>query len=123
VASSEFTDSGSLSTNETVLVEELFVHLFNGEILWTENNQVHMGINVDMLITNWFGCAFEEPDATIDVSFPHVVFSDRFQPCDHFVSGCFDRWLEIILVDSTFTEPAPGYHPDVMMNLYVELFN
>ncbi len=123
MASSEFADSGSFSSNKSSFVEELFVHLFNWEILWTENYQVHMGIDVHMIFTCWFCCAFEKPDTSIDVGFPQVVFSDRFVASDYFVSGSLDRWLEFILVDATFSEPAPGYHPQVVMNLDVELVN
>ena len=123
VASSEFADSGSFSSNETSFVEELFVHLFNRKVFWTENDEVHVGIDVDMLITCWFGCALKEPNSSIDVCFPYVVFSDRFQASDHFVSGAFDGGCQGILVDSSFAEPSPGNHPYVVMNLDIELVN
>jgi len=121
VASSEFTDSGSLSTHETVVVEELFVHLFNWKILWTENNQVHMGIDVHLVFTYGFSCAFEKPYPTVYVVFPKVIFSDCFEASDHFISGFADCCLENILVDSTFTEPSPGYHSDMVVDSFVEL--
>ncbi len=121
MASSEFADSGSFSSNKSSFVEELIVHLFNWKHLWTENDQVHVGIDVHLVFTYGFSCAFEKPYPTVYVVFPKFIFSDCFEASDHFISGFADRCLENILVDSTFTEPTPCYHSDMVVDSFVEL--
>ncbi len=66
-------------------------------------------------------CGFEKPYPTVYVVFPKLIFSDCFEASDHFISGFADRCLENILVDSTFTEPTPCYHSDMVVDSFVEL--
>ncbi len=102
-----------------------------------------MGIDVRMSISYWFRCNFKEPDSSIHMLFPRVVFSKGFQSRDHLVTGSSDWTLPLpvhrmnfflggfelvfgsdeFFFDLTFTEPAELHHSDVVVTSLVELGN
>lgn len=130
MTSSELARSSSFDIDHTLVVEELVVHLFNWKHLRTENDQMHMGINVYFTISACTVCAFVEPYAPVNVFFPELVFSECFHAGYHLVAGFGNLFADTECVayltafggsDFSLTQPSPGDHADMMMALFVEL--
>ncbi len=99
---------------------QVIVHLSIGKHLRTENNQVHVGIDVRLLIVNWFCWAFEEPVTPVYMLRPEWFLSESAQRANHFGSGSDYGLVNEFVVDRADAEPPEGYHSNVMMTFLLE---
>ena len=82
---------------------------------------MHVGIDVRLLIINWFCWTFEEPVTSIYMLSPEWFLSKRSESAYHFGSGSDYGLVNEFVIDRADAEPPEGYHSNVMMTFSLEL--
>ncbi len=99
---------------------QVVVHLPVGKYLWTENDQVHVGIDVRLRIIDWFCWTFEEPVTPIHVINPSWFLTEGSETRDHFGPRSGDCLLNHFGIDCAGSEPPKGDHSNMMMSFSIE---
>ncbi len=81
---------------------------------------MHVGIDVRMIIINWFSCAFKEPIPPVHMFNPKWFLPEGAKRVYHFGSRTDDCIVNQFVLDSAYAEPSDTDHPDVMMAFSLE---
>lgn len=111
---------------------QVIVHLPVGKHFRTENDQVHVGIDVRLLIIYRFCWTFEEPVSSIHMLFPEWFLAERPKGRYHFCSSTQDRTVADKFVvnflftaygrnlDVAYAKPPEGDHANVVVAFSLE---